>query len=188
MLKEADQNSQRFVYYKTEPSRGFAQSFMLKLTDSDIRSLSPAQRGIVLSVHNLVDDISVKSFCKRLAKLVPLALLVGDNVRMQRDINAHLRNFLNCNEVNFPIHSPRKTMNHLTHGLYLGQNEHGGAMKLAGSLLSGTTSMSHGPARVEQDAHLEMKHFSVSQEEVAHNVAMKLKNHDEKFNGDLNEC
>lgn len=117
-----------------KPQRSSFPKCVPKLTDPETRSLSPAEGAIVLSVQSLEDDLSGDSIRERVAELVPPALLFGDNVEMQRDIYAHLRDFLNSNDANTPIHSSRKIVIQLARGLYTDREEHKMAIKLAKSI------------------------------------------------------
>lgn len=118
------------------------------------------------------------------------AQLFSLEVHCHSTINCEIRDFLNTNGVSLPPHSSRLIINQLAYGLYDDARDKDAAIELAEGLIS--RGCRRRPHAIEETTK---KYFATipsktrrTIRKIAHNGAMRLKDNENKFSGELVEC
>lgn len=104
-----------------------------------------------------------------------------------------LRNFLNARGAGLQQYSSRRIVLRLAHGLYAEAEDRTAAIELANHIIAAGRRVRPDPSEAGAsvttiDALSTSGHEGFFEERTAHNVAMRLKDNEKKFSGDLSEC
>lgn len=171
--------------------------FMQKISDSALSSLSPTQVGFVVSLRAISSDLSGDVLKQQISEMFPPAQLFSKEIADMPMVWIELRNFLDARGVGLQQHSSRRVILTLAHGLYTDAEDQSVAIEIANLIIASGR-------RVRQDLQVgdssstannsaapttsSGARETIAQEKMAHNVAMRLKDTDKKFSGDLGEC
>lgn len=161
---------------------------MQALKEAKLRTLSSNQRGIVLHIRHLDVTLVGEALKEQVVGMFPPAFLFGVNIRAQRDLFGSLRDFFNKRGANIPAHLSRKIENQLAHRLYIDPEKQELALNLARSIISGRTAIGMNQGQDTSIVIQKGYQGSESTKRISHQAAMRLKNEEAKFDGDLGEC
>lgn len=168
--------------------------FLANLKQEDLSVLNARLKGLVLSLRSLDPGVSGSTLKKLVAEMFPPGVLFDEDIREFPNIYLELRNFLEQRAVILPQHSSRRTMMTLSHNLYEEAEDRAAAIEITNLIIAHSRRGRSATARNEpqesesasQDAR--SNNYHNSPEKTAHNVAMRLKDQDKKFTGELGEC
>lgn len=168
-------------------------TFMKNLTSSELSMMKARKKGFVISIRALDPTITGTSLKDTIAEMFPPAHLFSDEIKEIPSVWVELRKHLDTNGTTLPQHSSRRIILTLAHGLYEDAEDREAAIAIANSIVA----EGRRPRPQSDDSALpsgrppdptENAFRSLSTDRVAHNVAIRLKDNQKKFNGDLGEC
>lgn len=168
-------------------------SFMRSISDGELSALTPTQRGFVVSMRNVDPAITGDALKEYIAEMFPPAHLFGKEIADMPCVWMELRSYLDGHGARLAQHSSRRIMLTLANGLYHEAEDRTAAMEMANEIIaSGRRNRqgSHAPQNEQSTSTQQATRQgdSWSDDRVAHNVAMRLKDSDKKFTGNLGEC
>lgn len=168
-------------------------SFMKALTNDELSMMTTRQKGFVISICALDPTTAGTDLKYTIAEMFPPAHLFSDEIKEIPGVWVELRKFLDSNGATLAQNSSRRTILTLAHSLYEDAEDREAAVNIANSIVaegrrprSQTDESALPSGRPPDDTASQFR--SLLTERVAHNVAMRLKDNQKKFNGDLGEC
>lgn len=163
--------------------------FMKNLSNNMLATLSPTQTGFVISMRTVPTDLSGQSLLSNVAELFPPAHLFGKEIRDTPGIWVGLRNFLDSRGASPNQHSSRRVILTVAQGLYNEGEDREAAVELANLIIANghriqmdLENNSLQPVTMtDQTSSAPSTQESYTNELVAHNVAMRLKEAAQKF-------
>lgn len=167
--------------------------FMPKLSDASLHGLSSRQVGFIVSMRNIEESMNGNDLKEFIAELFPPAHLFSSDLCDLPSIWVELRNFLDSRGAGLQQHSSRRVILTLAHGLYHEAEDRIVAIEMANRIIAAgrrvrmelTDSVTSTATGEPSPMHASISSVS---ERTAHNVAMRLKDNEKKFSGDLGEC
>ena len=157
-------------------------------------ALASSQKGIIYSIRFLETtlDFTGIQLKRTVADMFPPASLFREEICDLLAVHIELRKFLDAKGANLAQHSSHRVVMTLGHGLYEEIEDTQAAIEMARKIAAAgrrqrvqTPSFSsHGE---QSPAPRTSGSFSTPTEKVAHNVAMRIKENENKFSGDLGE-
>lgn len=170
------------------------RTFLKGISHEELTTMSIRQKGFIISIRTLDPSLSGDTLKDTIAEMFPPSHLFSNDIKEIPSVWLELRKFLDTNGASLSQHSSRRVILTLAHSLYEDAEDREAAIEMANNIVSegrrprtqtqGDSSYSPGrpPDNSDQSAR------SLSTDRVAHNVAMRLKDKEKKFNGDLGEC
>lgn len=170
-----------------------SSEFMKNISDGELSSLTSKQTGFIVSLRSIGNDIKGDALRELVAEMFPPAYLFHPEICDLPSAWIDLRTFLQRRGVTLQQHSSRRVLLTLAHGLYNYQEDTAAAVESANLIVrsSRATRTDLDPTAQQPivAAHGDVaKSQNQSADRVAHNVAMRLKDSEKKFSGDLGQC
>lgn len=160
-------------------------AFKPHLTNNDLEVLMPVQRGTVMTMRQVDPDHIGHQLRERVAGLLPSENLFGENSCRFTTLYQELRNHFNKRGAALPPHSSQRTVRTFANGLYTEPEKRDIANLHAIDILKGQSSRPN--PMTTTDGHDTYSQRIEPYEKLAHNVAMRRKDHQSKFRGDTTE-
>lgn len=171
---------------------GDATSFMASM---DFAHLSPFQKGFILSIRSLEEDVissqmpgnEVKS---SVAEMFPPGVLFNDDLMNLPLCHRKLRDWLDSNGANMVQHSSRRVLMTLATNLYDEAEDREAAEEIVKELIARMRSRRDGSSSQETPSLQTSSSATPSREldsNTAHKVAMRFKEDKKKFSGAIGE-
>ena len=172
-------------------------TFMKGITNDALSALTSAQKGFISSIRFLetTPELTGIQLKRTIADMFPPASLFQQQICDLPAVHIELRNFLDSRGGNLEQHSSHHVVMTLAHVLYEEPEYTQAAIDMARDIVAaGRRSRSNTPGSsrrglsqpISQSTNMASPNHT-SSEKVAHNVAMRLKDKDQKFSGDLGE-
>ena len=170
--------------------------FMAGISDGTLQALTSCQKGFISSIRilELQENITGEALKQSVAEMFPPAMLFNKELLDMPAIYSSLRDFLDSRGANLQQHSSRRIKMTLATSLYDEPEDReavteivshifaeGRKYKVAASATQDAASTSNFPSSAPQLSS------NNSSDKIAHNVAMRLKEKDKKFGGELGE-
>ena len=165
------------------------------VTAESLGALTSEQKGFISSVRVLESnaDLTGIQLKRAVAEMFPPAVLFGKEICDLPAVHIELRDFLDSRGANLQQHSSHRVINTLAHGLYEETEDTQAAMEMARAIIAAgrrpRTDLNNQPASQSSAPYRTTEtlgtHASVGKP--AHNIAMRPKERDKKFSGDLGE-
>lgn len=170
-----------------------APTFMRHITDGALAALSPTQTGFIISMRTIDPSLSGENLRNHVAEMFPPAHLFCKEIADMASVWMELRAFLDARGAPLQQHSSRRVILTLAHGLYQESEDRNAAIDIANDIVSAgrrrRQDISQGTTSQRQSSEQsQAQQANSSEERVAHNVAMRLRDNDKKFSGDIGEC
>lgn len=160
-----------------------ALRFLSRVSNEELATFSPFQRGMIQTLRHIDPALQGEQLRDHVADILPPAALFDIDLQNYAGFYPELRDFLARNGIQVAPHSSRRIVNQLVVSLYAETEEQNLALDLARDFIN------HGRGRTSMRAEKPKENRSGEfHERTAHNVAMRLKDSDAKFNGDLEQC
>lgn len=157
--------------------------FHARVSNEELATFSSFQRGIIQTLRHMNPDLQGDQLREYIADLLPPAALFDVDLQNYAGFYPELRDHLARNGVRVVPHSSRRIINQLVVSLYAETEDQNVALDLAKGFIN------RGRNRLPTQAgEATESRLGDSQERTAHNVAMRLKDSDAKFHGDLEQC
>lgn len=170
-----------------------APTFMGHPTDGALSALSPTQTGFIVSMRSIDPELSSENFRCQIAEMFSPAHLFCKEIADMASIWMELRSFLDARGASLQQHSSRRILLTLAHGLYPEAEDRNAAVDIANDIVfagrrrrQDTSQGSPSQQQTSESSRERQPHLS--EERVAHNVAMRLKDNEKKFSGDIGKC
>lgn len=179
-----------------EPSQSTTEAlpaFMPQIPNSDLAALTSKQKGFVVSIRSIAPETRGDALRDIVAEMFPPAQLFAQEICDMPSVWIELRNFLDARGARLQQHSSRRVILTLAHGLYTEAEDRASSIENANLIVAAGRRVRQDITAVP-DATMDQKTKDVpsqehiSEERVAHNVAMRLKDSEKKFSGDIGEC
>ncbi|CDF36767.1 unnamed protein product [Chondrus crispus] len=171
-----------------------AYTFMRGLTNDALTALTSAQKRFISSIRFLetTPDLTGIHLKRTVADMFPPASLFRQEICDLPAVHIELRNFLDAKGANLAQHSSHRVVMTLAHGLYEETEDTQAAIEMAREIIAaGRRQRPHAPSSSSHGEQSPVPRtsgsFSTPTEKVAHNVAMRMKEKEKKFSGDLGE-
>lgn len=166
---------------------------MRHVNETALAALKSAQSGFVISMRSIDPTLRGEALREHVAEMFPPARLFGKEIADMPSVWPELRSFLDLRGATLQPHSSRRIILTLAHGLYHEAEDRSAAIEIANAIIaSGRRMRQNVPSDIETESVQPSTATGVgefvAEERVAHNVAMRLKDADKKFSGDLGEC
>lgn len=169
--------------------------FMRGITEQELGSLTSAQKGFIVSIRSLDTELAGVQLKETVAELFPPVSLFAKEICDLPSVWVELRNFLNARGASLQQHSSRRVIMTLGHGIYDDTDDRDAAVQMAQLIIAQRR-------KVRADLQEKTSHATTStvshpgpsasadgeRSKLAHNIAMRLKDYDKKFSGELGEC
>ena len=171
--------------------------FMKCITNDALSAPTSAQKGCISSIRFLetTPELTGIQLKRTIADMFPPASLFQQEICDLPAVHIELRNFLDSRGGNLEQHSSHRGVVTLAHGLYEEPEDTQAAIDMAREIVAaGCRSRSNAPGSsrrglsqpISQSTNVTSPNHT-SSEKVAHNVAVRLKDKEKKFSGDLGE-
>lgn len=164
----------------TQPS-AHAAVFMSDIPADEISAMNDTARGLVMTLRGMKTETG-DELCKRISDELTPELMFNRGTAPFPSLWAELRKFLVSRNVNLRTHQRHRTIYTIANTIYTDEEENEAAIELAKRILSGKIQT---PIPARQNPNPSYEDMG---KKIAHNVAMRLKDSDQKFSGDLAEC
>ena len=167
--------------------------FLSSIPQDAINRMNASQQGFVMSIRVLEkEDRMVGAVLLRaVSDMFPPASLFNENMPAIPALYSELRNFLDTRGCHLTQHSSRRIMMTLATNLYEDDDDQSAAVEIVRSIIA-SGRRNQAPAQLTPTQSTTQQSIgatpSTSAEKVAHNMAMRLKDRDKKFSGDVGEC
>ena len=171
---------------------------MSSISDSQLHALTSTQKGFISSIRMLESQPNLLGvqLKERVAEMFPPAMLFGKELSDFPACYSSLRDFLDSRGGNLQQHSSRRIMMTLAHNLYEEGEDREAAIEIVTDIIA--QGRRNRMASTRREDSVSLSHLSASPEEAssspqaqanraAHNVAMRLKDNEKKFSGELGE-
>lgn len=172
-------------------------NFLKALSTESLGALTSTQKGFVTTIRMLEGDENLTGvqLKRTIADMFPPASLFSKEMCDIPAVHSELRDFLDSRGANLQQHSSHRIIMTLAHSLYEEPEDTQVAIEIAQSIivagrrvrtdLTRQSQLNQAPASLTAGAS--GAHHGTNAERLAHNVAMRLKDKDKKFSGDLGE-
>lgn len=166
--------------------------FMGDVTQERLCVLNDTQRGFVISIRSVesTEALTGNALKRFIADMYPPVSLFAEDLFKIPSIFKSLRDFLDSRGANLQQHTSRRIMLTLASQLYEEREDTQAAMEIANLLVAAgrrtrRTDTETNPPSKSTPANIPFT--SVPHNKAAHNVAMRLKDRENKFSGSLEE-
>lgn len=163
--------------------------FMENVTTEDLSLMSPRARGLIMTIRSL-ENLTGPNLLAELHDILTPEMVFHADIAPWPNIWSEMRKFLAQRQVNLIVHERRRAVYTLANSIFPDENETRIALEMAHNLLStGQNRETRAPSDQQTHHHnADMTYGSYMKEKAAHNVAMRLKDYEQKFSGDLGQC
>lgn len=168
-----------------------APKFMRNVSDQELVSLTSAQNEFVVSMRSLDPDLGGSQLKEMVAELFPPASLFAKEICDLPSVWVELPSYLNAKGAGLQPYSSRRVIMTLDHGIYDDADNRDAATQMARLIVSSGRKVR---TDLQETAPMIIEITESGSESgkkggrLAHDIAMRLKDADKKFSGDLGEC
>lgn len=168
--------------------------FFKNLTNDELSMMSNRQKGFIISIRALDPSIAGTNLKEAIAEMFPPSHLFSDEIKEIPSVWMELRKHLDLHGATLQQHSSRRIILTLAHSLYEDAEDREAAVSIANSIVAegrrprnqSQTDDTLPPGRPPDTGDSDSRPLPT--ERVAHNVAMRLKDNEKKFSGDIGDC
>lgn len=157
--------------------------FMEDTPANEITAMNDTARGFVMSIRAMHSEKG-EQLRKRISDELTPEMMFNRGTAPFPSLWSNLRKFLVDRNVQLKTHIRHRTIYTIANTIFADEDENEVAIELARRILNGNIYL-NGAARPEP---IQQTDSQDTMKKTAHNVAMRLKDADQKFSGDLSEC
>lgn len=164
-------------------SSGHSAVFMEDTPVEEITAMNDTARGFVMSIRGMRTETG-EELRSRISDEITPEMMFNKGTAPFPSLWSGMRKLLTDRGVTLHTHQRHRTIYTIANTIFVDKQENENAIELARRILNGTI---YSPNNLRPNPE-QSSEAQDTQKKMAHNVAMRLKDSDQKFSGDLAEC